>query len=250
MKNKLKDIKTFIILLDLLNDVTKNEILTNSNQTNEMISVLYALKEYIAKGILTDLEKIEEMLIVVDTVNGFMVDGALANKDAMHIVPKQISLIEKILERNGLVVFVKESHNPNCTEFKTFPPHCIRGTKESELITELKPYENKGISIEKNSTSFMFARGFINLIKCMKNLKRVYGSGVCSDICIPNGFIPLKNYFNENNRDIELIIPEDSIETFSSPIHNKNEYYHASKILMEQSGIKLVKTINDIEWRD
>lgn len=250
MERKLKDMKEFIVLLDNLDTLLKQELFSESNENKETKEVLELLKKYIEKGILKDFENIQEIAIVVDTVNGFMTDGALANPSAMHIVPNQIKLIETILKRNGLVIFVKESHNPNCTEFNTFPEHCLAGSWESELVDELKPYEKYGISIEKNSTSFMFAKGFLNLMNLMKNLKLIVGNGVCSDICIPNGFIPLKNYFNQFNRDIEIVIPLDSVDTFNSPNHNKEEYEHASNILMEQTGIKLVKTINEIKWRN
>ena len=249
MRNNLKEMKEFIILLDTMDELMKNQVLTNSNQEKEMNVVLDALKRYVANGILKSFEEIEEVAIVVDTINGFMVDGALANPKAMHIVPKQINLIEKILERKGLIIFVREWHDENCSEFNTFPGHGWAESWESELINELKVYEEYGITIEKNSTSFMFARGFLNLMMLMKNLKRVYGNGVCGDICIPNGFISLKNYFNQNNRDVEIVIPLDSIDTFDSPNHNRLEYQHASNILMEQSGIKLVRTINNIDWR-
>jgi len=229
--------------------IMKNKMIGKTYEEKEMEEVLNMIKQFVAKGIVKSFEEIEEVLIVVDTVNGFMTTGALANPNAMHIVSKQIKLIEKILERNGLVIFVKESHDKNCTEFNYFPEHCLTDSFEAELVDELKPYEKYGITIEKNSTSFMFARGFLNLINLMKNLKLVIGNGVCSDICIPNGFISLKNYFNQNNRDVEIIIPLDSIDTFDAPNHDRDEYQHASNILMEQSGIKLVKTINDIEWR-
>ena len=55
-----------------------------------------------------------------------------------------------------------------------------------------------------------------------------------------------KNYFNQINRDVEIIIPKDTIDTYDSEEHNKNEYAHASDLLMEQSGIKLVKSIKNI----
>ena len=249
MKNNLKDMKEFIILLDRMDDMLKNSVLMNASQEEEMSIVLDSLKQYIANGILKNFEEIEEVLVVVDTVNGFMVDGPMANPKAMHIVPQQIKLIEKILERKGLLIFAKEWHCDNSTEFNDFPAHCLAGSWESELIDELKPYEQYSITIEKNSTSFVFARGFLNLMKLMKNLKRVYGNGVCGDICVPNGFMPLKNYFDQNNRNVEMIIPLDSIDTFDSPNHNRLEYQQASNKLMEQTGIKLVRTINDIDWR-
>ena len=249
MINNLKEMKEFIILLDNMDMILKNKMIGETSEEKEMEEVLEKIKQFVAKGIVKSFEDIEEVLIVVDTVNGFMTDGALANPDAMHIVSKQIKLIEKILERNGLVIFVKESHDRNCMEFNYFPEHCLTGSFETELVDELKPYEKYGITIEKNSTSFMFARGFLNLMSLMKNLNVIIGNGVCSDICIPNGFIPLKNYFNQNNRDVEIIVPLDSVDTFDAPNHNRDEYQYASNILMDQSGIKLVKTINDIEWR-
>ena len=128
MKNNLKEMKEFIILLDVLDGIVKNGVLADSNQDKEMKTVLDVLKQFIEKGILKSFEEIEEVAIVVDTVNGFMTDGALANPKAMHIVSKQIKLIEKILERNGLVIFVKEAHDKNCSEFNTFPEHCLKGS--------------------------------------------------------------------------------------------------------------------------
>ena len=246
---ELKKIKELILLLDILDETVQKGVMTDSNLEKEMKEVLERLKKFVADGVLKNLEEIEEIVIVVDTVNGFMKGGVMANPNAMHIVPSEIELIEKIISRNGLVIFLKEWHNANSVEFNSFLSHCLEYTWEAELIDELKPYEEFGITIEKNSTSFMFARGFINLMKLMKNLKLIVGCGVCGDICVPNGFVPLKNYFNQNNREVEIIIPKDSMDTFDSPNHNRDEYQHASNILMEQSGIKLVKKINDINWR-
>lgn len=248
MKSNLKEMKEFIILLDTLDGMMRENVLNYKNENKEMLDVIDSIKQFMSKGILNNFEEIEEVLIIVDTVNGFMVGGLMANPKAMHIVPKQIKLIEKILERNGLLIFAKECHDDNSTEFNDFPSHCLAGSWESELIEELKPYEKYGITIEKNSTSFVFARGFLTLMKLLKNLKRVYGNGVCGDICVPNGFMPLKNYFDQNNRNVEIVIPLDSIDTFDSFNHDRFEYQHASNMLMEQTGIKLVKTINDIEW--
>ena len=214
MKRNLKDIKEFIILLDKLDELVNDNVVLNNNELDEMNVVLESLKYFIKNGIFRDLESIEEVLIVVDTINGFMVDGVLANPNAMHIVPKQIEVIERILDRNGLLIFVKEAHTKNCVEFNTFPEHCLDGSYESELVKELKPYEQYGITIEKNSTSFMFARGFMNLMKYLKSLKLVIGNGVCGDICIPNGFISLKNYFCRESK------PAQS-ENFSNFIFGK-----------------------------
>ena len=42
------------------------------------------------------------------------------------------------------------------------------------------------------------------------------------------------------NRDVEIIVPKDTIDTYDAPGHGKEEYQNASDLLMSQSGIKLV----------
>lgn len=196
------------------------------------------------------LKEVRELLIVVDMVNGFIREGVLANRDAVHIIPKQINLINKFIEREQGVVFIKDTHVENSIEFKIFPSHCLKGTSEAELIDELKEYEKYGISIEKNSTSFMFSNDFQKLLLELENLKKVYVVGVCSDICVFNGSVPLKNYFDQHNKNVDIFVVEDSVETFNSLNHDREMYWNASKLLMEQCGIKIISTIDNIEWSD
>ncbi len=189
-----------------------------------------------------DLEELREVLVVVDMVNGFIRYGNLADPSVGHIIPRQIEMVEDFIARKQGIIFVKDTHTKDSVEFDTFLPHCVKGSGEEELVDELKPYESYGYSIEKNSTAAIFADGFLRLIDEMKNIKRIIGVGCESDICVPNLFIPLKNYLNEKNRRVDIIIPEDAIETFDASFHNREEYYNASKLLMNQAGIKLVKT--------
>ena len=100
-----------------------------------------------------NLKDLQELLIIIDMVNGFVKEGTLANPEYMKIVPKQIELIKKFIERKQGILFIKDTHTSDSVEFKTFPAHCLEGTEESELIDELKVYENYGISIPKNSTA-------------------------------------------------------------------------------------------------
>jgi len=65
--------------------------------------------------------------------------------------------------------------------------------------------------------------------------------GCCTDICISNGVIALSNYFDEWNKDIIIKVYENLIETYSSINHNREIYAEASKMLMSQQGIQLVK---------
>ena len=63
--------------------------------------------------------------------------------------------------------------------------------------------------------------------------------GVCEDICVLNIAIPTKMYFNENNIDCEIIVPQNAVETFDSETHPREEYKILTKKLLRLNGIKV-----------
>lgn len=184
----------------------------------------------------------KDMLIVVDMVNGFVREGMLHDEEIGSIIPRQEEMIQNYLEKGGLVLFIKDTHNINSKEFERFNGmHCLKGTSEAELVDELKKYENLDnvISIEKNSTSFMEAPKFRNLIECLNDLENIDIIGCCTDICVFNGAIGLANYRDEWDKKFNISVHEDMIATYGE--NNRKEYVDAAKLLMLQQGINLVK---------
>lgn len=193
------------------------------------------------KSEIKDYKDIKRALIVIDMVNGFCKEGVMADVQSMEVVPLQKKLIENYLDsKDGVVIFVKEAHTENAAEFKDFPRHCVEGESEAMIIEELQPYVRDSFVIGKNSTSFMVVPEFKSLIDKMNQLENVMGCGVCIDICVPNGMIPMKNYFNENNREVEVIVNMDASETYNSPTHNRNEYRGMISKIMRLNGIKVI----------
>lgn len=188
-----------------------------------------------------NLKEYEGMLIIVDMINGFVKEGALHDKKIGDIVPRQIELINEAKKNNDLIVFIKDVHTENSVEHKRFNGalHCIKGSGEEEIIDELKPYQEEAIIFEKNSTSFMFAKGFISMLEELKNLKKVDVVGCCTDICVVNGVIPMINYFDENDRNIVVNVYKDAVETYDAPFHNRKEYTEAALLLMAQQGANI-----------
>ena len=189
-----------------------------------------------------DLKVYEGMLIVVDMVNGFVEEGVLHDKNIKRIIPRQIELIKEAHDKGYIVVFVKDTHDEDAVEFRRFgnTKHCVRGTKEAEVVDELKPFEKMDdtISIEKNSTSFMEAPDFREVVGKAVNVKQVELVGCCTDICDFNGIMDLANYFDQWNREVDITVHEDAIATYSEDI--RGEYVDAAKLLIKQQGIKLV----------
>lgn len=187
-----------------------------------------------------DLEKIEKLLINVDMVNGFVKEGAMADRYIEHIIPEHIKLMKEIKEDNEIISIIKDCHEENCAEFKKFPKHCVKGTCEAELIEELKEFENNALIYTKNSTSTMFAQNFLEDISKMINLKEVVIIGCCTDICILNLAIPLQNYFDQNDLDVKITVPKNAVETYDAPWHNREEYNEIAFKLMKQAGINII----------
>ena len=185
----------------------------------------------------------KKCLIVVDMVNGFVREGVLHDDSIANIIPTQIKLIKETLAYGGLVIFIKDTHNKDSKEFKRFgnTHHCIKGTKEAELVDELIPYEGlvNTISIEKNSTNFMEAPDFRKVVKNLENVEEYGICGCCTDICVVNGAIGLANYNDQWNRDVTIKAYKDAIATYGEDV--RENYIDAAYLLMEQQGIKLVK---------
>ena len=190
-----------------------------------------------------NLKVYKGMLIVVDMVNGFVREGVLHDEEIASVIPRQIVLIKEAKTRGDLIVFIKDTHDENAVEFRRFggTKHCVRGTTEANLVDEFLPFENDEdtISIEKNSTSFMEAPEFRNLIAGLQNVERVDVVGCCTDICDFNGTMGLANYFDQENRSVEINVHTDAVATYAQDA--RKNYVDAAYLLMEQQGIQLVK---------
>lgn len=195
-----------------------------------------------------NLKVYEEVLIVVDMVNGFARgEGMLVSPLVEKIIPEVVEEVEKALQNGKLVIFIKDTHGENDVEFKRFgnKPHCLRGTYEAELVEELVPLEKEGISFEKNCTSFMYADGFVDTLEKLENVKTIDICGCCTDICDINGIIPMMNYFDHKNRDVEVRLLVDAMATYDAPWHNAEEYESAAYLLMKQQGAKVLRKVRD-----
>ena len=186
------------------------------------------------------LENAKKLLIVVDLVKGFVTEGNMADSKIQHIIPESKKFVESFLKNDNPVIYIKDCHEEDAVEFKRYPKHCVRGTREAEMVDELIHFEKDVFVFEKNSTSAMFATNFLDTINEMDNLEEVVIIGCCTDICVMNLAIPLQNYFDEVNMDVKIIVPKNAVETYDAPVHPKDEYNQMAFKFMQQAGIKVV----------
>lgn len=188
----------------------------------------------------TNLKKAKKLLVVVDLVKGFVTEGNMADPKIQTIVPKSKELVTRFIENDNQVVFIKDCHEKDAAEFNRFPKHCVKGTKEAEMVDELICFENNVVVFEKNSTSAIFAKDFLSFINQLENLEEIVIVGCCTDICVMNLAIPLQNYFDEKDKNVKIIVPINATETYDAPIHPKDEYNEMAYKFMMQAGINVV----------
>lgn len=184
------------------------------------------------------------MAVFVDIINGFINEGAMASDRVGDIIPENARLLKMCNERNILTAAFADCHEKNAAEFASFPPHCVKGTRESEIVDELN--EQGGyILIPKNSTNGFNEQKFRDLIECHPEICTFIVTGDCTDICVLQFCLALKTYFTAQDRLVKIIVPISCVETYDAPFHSSDFANLAAYKLLKDSGITFVSGISE-----
>lgn len=184
----------------------------------------------------------KSVLFIVDMNNGFCRVGALKSARIEKIIGNIVEVIKVFKNKNMPIIAFTDCHNKDAIEFKSFPPHCIEGTDEVEIVTEIKAFEDYYNLIKKNSTNAFHELQTQEIVnKLVENgYKNWYITGCVTDICIKQFALTLKTYFNTKNLDMNVIVPKECVETFDGPGHNAEEMNKYSFMEMSQAGIEVI----------
>lgn len=197
-------------------------------------------------------ENIRKALYMIDMNNGFVNFGNMANPKYNELVNEQLKLINKFRKENQLVNFVLEGHTTDSIEFDSYPFHCVLGTKEAELIPEFIDEQNKENTrtYYKNSINGMLNRNLQDDIKSQDNLNEIVIRGVCADLCVMDFARTFSRYLDEINRRAKIFVVENTIDTYDSLEHNREEWMDIAKKVMTQAGIIMVPNIEELERKE
>lgn len=197
-------------------------------------------------------ENIRKALYMIDMNNGFVNFGNMANPKYNELVKEQLKLINKFRKENQLVNFVLEGHTTDSIEFDSYPSHCVLGTKEAELIPEFIDEQNKENTrtYYKNSINGMLNRNLQDDIKSQDNLNEIVIGGVCADLCVMDFARTFSRYLDEINRRAKIFVVENTIDTYGSLEHNREEWMDIAKKVMTQAGIIMVPNIEELERKE
>jgi len=169
-------------------------------------------------------------VIVSDMLRGFLEDGypLYCGTEARNIIPHIQRLLERELEQGSEILYLCDHHTRNDPEFQMFPPHCIEGTEEAELIPELSRYH--GEIIPKRTFSSFYNTSLDKRLEAIKP-EAIIVCGVTTHICV------LQAVIDARNRGYEIEVPVDCVASF-----DKKAHFFALEHMEKVLGAKLIKS--------
>mgnify|MGYP002395794332 CR=1 FL=1 len=171
------------------------------------------------------------VILVIDMLRGFLEPGhpLYCGARARNIIPSIQKLLEQETRAGAKILYLCDHHKPDDPEFKMFPPHCIQGTPEAEIIPELSPYP--GEIIPKRNFSGFYDTPLEKKLKSL-NPKTIVVCGVCTNICV------LHTVADARNRGYEVEVPVDCVASSEEKAH-----FFALEHMEKVLGAKLVKPL-------
>jgi len=194
-------------------------------------------------------------ILVADLIVGFCSEGPLASERVNSIVGPTRDLFCRA-HAAGVRRFVlaQDTHAPDTPEFEAWPVHCVRGTRESEMVPELRslPFASEFTVIEKNTLSAGIGTQFPTWLKLNEDVTHFLVTGDCTDLCTYNLAMFVRQWANAYNlHDRHVIVDAKAVQTFDIPVDAGAPYPHPGDFThvyflyhMALNGIRVVKNID------
>lgn len=160
------------------------------------------------------------VVLPVDMVKGFHNQGNLQNPRTATIIPHIDELLERKSKMTGwLEIFMGDAHEEEDREFLMYPKHCVKGTEEAEVISELSRFVgmNDNLYLPKTTFSCFYQTGLQDILS-KEQPEKIIVVGVCTDICVLNAVTELRI------RGYQVFVPADCVETYSRWDHDAVKY--------------------------
>jgi nicotinamidase-related amidase len=198
--------------------------------------------------------------ISVDVINGFCKAGPLAS-ERVGAIATPIAALFTQAHAAGVrnVALTQDTHDPNTPEFNAYPPHCVRGSAESQTVEELQalPFFDDITIFPKNSLSSSIDTGldaWLMQEAPHAPLERIVVVGDCSDLCVYHTAMHLRLFANAHNLQRRVIVPADVVDTFDIPVPvayeqhinaHDGDLHHAMFLHhMAMNGVEVVQRIS------
>src|SRR5574341_153461 len=166
-------------------------------------------------------EPARSAVCTVDMLNGFCYEGNLASPRSAACVEPIANLFQRAYERGVRnFISIQEWHSEHAEEFKTYGEHCVRGTRQAQLVRELASLKfARDIEVvHKNSLHTIVDTPMEQWLERHDLVNTFIVTGVCTDLCAYDLALDLK--LRGNSRDIarRVIVPANCVNTYDLPV--------------------------------
>jgi nicotinamidase/pyrazinamidase len=156
------------------------------------------------------------VIVVIDVLNGFCRFGALSSPRLDSVVAGIRDHLARELATGARAIFLADTHTPDDPEFQMFPPHCVEGSGEEEIVDELREFAERSVVLRKRRYSGFFGTDLDRVLAEMSP-SVVEVVGVCTDICVLHTVADLRD------RDYRVMVHSDLVQTYDAPGHPGDE---------------------------
>jgi len=145
------------------------------------------------------------------------VTGELKCERAPKIVPNIKKLLASARKKGIPVIYSNDAHLATDSELGKWGKHAMKGTKEAEVIPQLKPQEKDHV-LEKRVYSGFFESGLDLLLRTL-NVDTVILTGLHTNICVRH--TAADAFF----RGYKIKIPQDATDAFTEKAYTEGLQY-------------------------
>ena len=152
-------------------------------------------------------------LLVIDMLRDFIdADGALTVGEAgSALIPLIAKKVAEFKAAGEPVFFIADNHEADDSEFDMFPPHCVAGTRGSDIVDGIG-FEASDRVIHKRRYSAFFGTD-LDISLREKGVDEVHLVGVCTNICV------LYTAADARNLGYKVVIYEAGVASFDDGAH-------------------------------
>jgi nicotinamidase-related amidase len=194
-------------------------------------------------------------LVVVDLLEGFCREGPLASDPVKELIEPIRSLLVTA-HRAGVskFYFPSDCHSADSPEFDSFPPHCLEGTKQSEIVSELTALEfsESFVRVNKGSISSLIGTDLPQQLS-VQGVRTIICVGDCTDLCLYHLAVGLRFWANAHGDVWRIVVPQDLVATYDMSVATALEVGalpHPADFLsdvflyhMELNGVEVVSSL-------
>lgn len=147
-------------------------------------------------------------ILIVDMIEGFTRQGVLASPRVAALIPKQVAFLKQV-PQDSFIILACDSHSPDDPELRRLPAHCMAGTEECEVCSEIEQViTERGLRyqvVHKQTHSAFFNT---NMDEYIRQGDEWVVFGCVTDICITANVMEL------DYRGKKVILLRDLIDTY------------------------------------